>query len=497
MLLVSLAMRRGVSRDRGQGRADGPEPLLSLRRLRWIPMLLSFLAPASSSAQALERGARSALGLAFGPAGAITTRGAAAILENPAGLDPERAEASLGVGVSLADITIQRTSAVVNQALREARDQAGPLVAPLVALAVPLVPGRFVVGLGYTFALRAESFYPAYPEANGSISPVQREDPTRYGGTELSLTVHRVSLGAAIAFRLVTFGAALELDAVRLRTRRTFFAGLKADAKRLEDPSLDVDATLSGRTGIGATALLGLALRPARRLEVDVAVRLPAHVSVEEAVDLLPGSRPPEGTSEIFARLGSARLTLDLPLEVTLAAALALGPVRLLAGGSYARTSTLGDLAAELEGADLVLKRGRSFERHPLSTLPLGLGLRDQLGLHGGLELRLLEGFLALRLGYSYYRGATDPDAPSPVLLDLDRHVLGLGVDGGTRLLRAALSLSQDIPETRELAGSRAMLVNLLDSSVSEVVGKGKYRAAATRLMLELRVSLETGRIRR
>jgi len=179
---------------------------------------------------------------------------------------------------------------------------------------------------------------------------------------------------------------------------------------------------------------------------------------------------------------------LPLPLEVRGGIAAKIWRLRLLAEAVWARWSTADDLAAELEGAAVVLVNAASQpttrELVSQNRLPLGFHLEDRLSFHLGAELHLLDRFLVLRTGYAFHLGATPKDLPAPTLLDLDRHVLGLGLEVRRGGVDIGLALSHSFRASLA-SGSRAVLHNPLDPSLTVPVGEGRYTTSATRFVLQ------------
>jgi hypothetical protein len=444
--------------------------------------LLVLLLGASASAQSLASPASGAAGLGLAGAGATTIHDATALWSNPALIGRVTRPIVVGLGLQAVDRSVRRTS---GNPLPEARDAAGVQLVPSLALAVPLWRQRLWVGLGYHLALKIDSRYPL--EVPSAVTgAVGREAPARYRGTELSLEQHVVSLGVAFRRRGFAVGVALELRHLRLRHRQSLWAGVEADSanQRLEDPRLDVDAIIEGRETLGVGAIAGLWLQPSRWIELGLAVELPGTSAVRGVVTLTPGPRPPAGYSSITSRDGAAAVDLQLPLR--LRGGVALGPrrARLVVEAALARWSD-DELTSQLRDTSLVLGGAAPVTR-PLSSLALGIRLREELTILAGLELVVWPRYLVLRTGYAYHRGATPPVAPSSTLLDLDRHVWALGLEVTRGRARFGVAFAHSFEATLDTPGSAARLVNPLEPSVNGLVGQGSYSTSGLQVLFEV-----------
>jgi hypothetical protein len=445
-----------------------------------LALLLAVSAPAS--AQSLADPAPGVAGLGLGGAGVTTIRDATGLWSNPALIGRVTRPISIGLGLQTVDRSVRRTS--VNP-LPEARDAMGVQLVPSFALAVPLWRRRLWVGLGYHLALKIDSRYPLeVPSATAGA--VSRDAPARYRGTELTLEQHVVSLGVAVRRRWIAAGAALELRHVRFRHRQSLWAGVEADhlEQRLEDPRLDVDAIIEGRETLGVGAIVGVWLQPHPWLELGLALQLPGSSAVRGVVTLTPGPRPPAGYASIAAHDGAVAVDLQLPLR--LRGGVALGPprARLILEAALARWSD-EELTSRLRDTALVLGGAAPVTR-PLSSLALGIRLREQLAIHAGVELVAWPGYLIVRTGYAFHRGATLPTAPSSTLLDLDRHVWALGLEVTCGWLRFGIAFAHSFEATLDAPGSAARLVNPLEPSVTGAVGQGSYSTSALQVLFEV-----------
>jgi len=453
--------------------------------VRAAAIVLGLLLCRQAAAQALDGRPAGAAGLALAGCGASGLRSPAALWTNPALLPQARFHLGLELGL-LSDTRQLTVTEVVNQPAL-ARDLDGAHLSPGLVLAHPLGLSWLWGAVGYQLARQVHSRYPA--EQLDAAGRVARAAPARYLGDELTLEQHVVALALAAGGRRAGLGASLELSHVRLAHRRAWWAGATGDRSIVGDPRLDLDAAVSGKNTLDVGALLGGWVRPLTWLEVGVAVRVPTTAGIDGEVTLSPGPRAPAGTEALDVRGGSARLELHLPLE--LRAGVTLGPPRwrLTVEAGYQRWSSADQPTAELQGAALLLSpsSGAPYEQ-PLERLPLGIGLRDTLVLRAGLELAPWGERLVLRTGYAYHRGASVSRLPSPVLLDLDRHVWGLGVEARLGRLALGAAFAHDFEARLDASESRTELMNPVEPAVTGPIGAGLYQGSRVQIIFEATV---------
>jgi hypothetical protein len=456
---------------------------------------LALLLGGEAAAQTLaEADGAAAMGLAG--ACATVVRDPGAIWGNPA-LISEASRSAL-VGLRLQNLTraVQR---ITVSPVPEARDTAGVQLAPTVALAIPLWRSHLWIAAGYHMALQVESRYPpaVITPSMGAVRPAS----ARYRGLESDIDQHLVSVGLAARFRWLAAGAVLELSHVRFRHRMALWAGYEADFQnaRFEREQLDADAVLDGSNRLAVGARFGVWIQPLRYLAAGVALGLPAAVHLSGQWTLKAGTEAPKESSAIAAQgvacadsgacSGPARVDLHLPLR--LRGGVAVGPPRLrvVLEGGLARWSPGGEVTAQLQDASFAVKPKASAEEVvALESLPLAIELRDTFSVHAGLELVPWPGFLTVRTGYSYQRGATAPEAPSSTVLDLDRHTWGIGIEATHGRLRFAAAVAQSFEETILITAERAVAQNPLDPAVTQSVGAGRYTTSSLRILLEVQV---------
>lgn len=461
----------------------GSHSTFSARRPQAL-ILLCFLCPALASAQALEPSAGSATALGLAGAGVTSVKDPAAVWINPANMVHAESRVMAGLGLSTSGRSAFRIGEI-NQGSAEARDGAGVQLAPHLGLVLPLWDDALWAGVGYRMELNHVSRYPVYPYSDDGTPVAERTGPVRFTGTELRLQQHVISLGLAFRWRVVAVGVSLELSHLRLRHRRTLWAGFKADANRLEEAELNVDAQVEASGLLDAGAVAGVWLRPLSFLELGVALRLPVSSTMEGTATLAPGAGPPRGYDAWSARGGDARLELTLPLQLEAGLALRWRTLDLHLQVSWRRWSAMDAPAATVDDAALVLTRAGKAETWPVTRLPLGITMDDSLALRAGLQWRLWSGFMVLRTGYALHLGGTRSEAPSPVALDLDRHVWSLGVEVAVRHVRLGLAVQHSFAARLDATGEEALLHNPLDPSVTGVVGDGRYETDMTRVLLE------------
>jgi len=441
----------------------------------WLILCLVVSSPAE--AQDLEpRGAGSGE-TALAGAAVVANTGANSLWVNPANLPPGWNMVAT-FGLHSDQRSVFRDSPTINETLPEARDLAGVVLAPAVAIAV--APARGLrVGLGYHTGLQIQSDYGA-----------KAEDPVvRYTGSALTLRQHVVTLGVGLRWRWVSLGLALQLSHMRLSYQRTLWAGLASDRDRLQSPQLDLTAAFRGNDGITLLGLIGIRLRPLRWLHLGLSFWPPVTVGLDGTLLLATAAQTttPRGYVEMSAADGSAHLDLHLPLELRAGASLVLRWLRVHLELRHARWSSVGEPAAAVESAAVLLKDvAQHTSSWPVTELPVGLMLDDRTSLHLGLELPDLAGLLTVQLGYAYHMGATTGDAPGSTLLDLDRHVLGLGLTARRGGWEAGVGVQHSFRGILWAGGDRSTLLNPLAPEVTEAVGRGRYLSSSTRVVLEL-----------
>jgi long-subunit fatty acid transport protein len=458
-----------------------------LRFAAWSLSLGLMHLGSGAAAQTLEDAA-SATALALAGAGSTVVRDPTALWGNPALIS----ETSRGVlvGLRLQSMTRAIQRITVNP-LPEARDTTGVQLAPSIALALPVWRSHIWVGVGYHMALQVDSRYPHEILGSDPGTSADRQASARYRGLESGLEQHLVSLGVAARYRWLALGAALELSHVRFHHRMALWAGYEADRQnaRFEVPQLDTDALLDGTNRLAVGARFGVWLHPLRWLVAGVALSLPATAEIAGNVVLTTGTSWPRDYTGITAQGGSAQVDLRLPLQ--LRGGVALGPprLRLVLEGTLTRWSADDNVSARLQDAGFVLtQRSGPDKIVPFDTLPLAIELRDSFSVHAGLELVPWPGFLTVRTGYAYHRGATQPEAPSSTILDLDRHTWAIGLEATHGRLRLSVAVAQSFEETLQTAAERAVLANPLAPAVTASVGEGQYTTSSLQVLLELQV---------
>lgn len=465
-----------------------PYPTLVPPRI--LILLLLVALPTPARAQALGPSAAGVASAAMAGAGVASLAAPTALWLNPAGVARPQGGLSLGLGMVSHQRTVRRLRPL--NPLPEARDAVG--VRPLghLALAQPLPPwgGRVSLALGYRTGLNSGSNYPVTHESVGTPGQSQpRSDPTRYLGTSMSLQEHLAYIGLALRWRWLQLGAALELGHIKLRHQRTLWVGAAADIGTMEDPARDMDAVLELSTpSVAPGAVVGLRVTPSPYLAAGVSLRLPVTHHLSGTASFTAPREAPTGHSAVMARDGSATLDLRLPLRLRGGLSAGWPLLRASVDVAWARWSSAGDLAAGVQDASLELSQGtRAARGVPLSLLPLGMALRDDISVHAGLSSELPGGFVTLRAGYAYHLGASDPDLPGAVALDLQRHIMGLGVELAIKPVRIGIALNQSFGVPLDTEAKDATLDNPVSPPTTSNVGEGRYEASATRVVVELR----------
>ncbi len=442
-------------------------------------LLLCALLAASgrAEAQALDPAPAGAASLALGGVGAVGLRSPAALFANPALLPLAQSRILLGLAFEQSPRAVVLT-ATVNET-QEARDHAGASALPDVALALPLGTPWLWFSAGYRRSLGLESRF-GPPQVGSDV----RVAPARYRGLELSLSEHIWSF--ALALRIgdrLSLGGAVELRHLRLRHTQAIWAGLAVD--HVGDARLDLLATVAGSSRLAAGGLLGIWLRAHRALELGLALSLPASASVDGSLALVhEGTGAPYAYASLEGEGGTAALSLPLPFALRAGIGLSLARLRVLLEGGYERWSSVGELRARCEGAQVVLRRSSGATVFPLESLPLGIELGDRASARVGLELLALRA-LTLRAGYAFVHGASRAETPSSVLIDLDHHTWSFGLELALSRLRLALGFAHTT-EASLSGGERATLFNPLRPELSAVAGIGRYLASRTRVAFEL-----------
>lgn len=444
--------------------------------------------PSTVQAQALSPSRGGAANLAMAGAGTAGVSGEpAALFLNPAAVALGAGRLSLGLGMVSHQRFVHRLRPL--DPLPEARDAAS--VRPIGHLALvqplPFWGERLRLLAGYRTGLNNGSNYPRTYETPGTPG-TPRSDSGRYLGTGMSIQEHLAYLGLALRWRFLHLGAALELGHLRLDLSRNMWAGLPADYSLLERPDLDLGTTLELKTpSVAPGAVVGLLITPLPYLAAGISVRLPVIHHLEGDASFTNPRQAPSGHAKAQARGAPATLDLRLPLRLRGGLSAGWPLLRASVDVAWARWSTAGSLVASAPGAELTLTQGtRAARTVPLELLPLGITLRDDISVHAGLTSNLPGGFLTLHAGYAHHRGASDPDLPGAVALDLQRHVMGLGASLAIKPIRISLALSQDFGEVLETEAKDASLDNPVSPQTTAKVGEGKYGASATRVVVEL-----------
>jgi long-subunit fatty acid transport protein len=420
-----------------------------------------------------------AAGLSLAGAGATVIQDPSALWTNPALLARATSRIALHLELASDHRAVFRTLAVND--VVEARDAPGVIAAPALSFAHPLVGSWLWAALGYRFAPTVKSHYP--PQITETNS--ERDAPARYRGTGLEIAEHVVSFGLAARWRSLSVGAMLEVSHLSFRHVQSLWAGREADRQLLENPLLDVVATVEGENSLAARGLFGLSVQPHPWVQVGLALHTPITVGVRGTVSLEPSAQAPPGHTVLQAESGAARL--DLPLPLGFRGGVSLGPprLRLVLEASVTRWSAVENLTASLENTALLLQSTSQVDRHAVENLPLGIAMRDHLSAQVGLETEPWPGRLTLRTGYAYHRGATRPEAPSSVLMDLDHHVWAFGADVRSGPIRLGVALAHCFTSNVDTDGADATLPNPLDPAVTTLVGAGRYTTSRVRILFE------------
>jgi hypothetical protein len=451
-------------------------------------ILIGLLLCRAASGQALEERPVGSAGLAMAGAGVSSLRGPASLWINPALLPLAGSRVTLELGL-LGDSRQLSVTTEVNESTPPARDLDGVHLSPAVALAYPLGLRWLWGGLAYRVARQIHSRYPALAGSfDTSTTPATpaKDAPGRYLGGELTLEQHVIALALGVASRRVGLGASLELSHVRLAHRRSLWAGAVGDAARLTDGRYDLDAFVAAQGSLSVGALFGAWAQPLPWLELGAALRLPVTASLDGTFSLAPvGGLAPSGTTGILAQGGSARLDWRLPLEVR--GGLTLGPPRwrLLLEAAFQRWSSANDPVARLTDAAVLLRSPSGTRTLPLPELPLGLGLRDSWSLHAAAEVAPWGSALVFRTGWAFHSGASTASLPSPVLLDLPRHVLGLGLQAQLGWLRLGAAFAYSFESEQRVDDNSTQLVNPVAPAVTAAIGAGSYKSSRVFAILE------------
>ena len=246
---------------------------------------------------------------------------------------------------------------------------------------------------------------------------------------------------------------------------------------------------MAGTDTLRVAALLGVSidLRKWIPLELGLALRVPGTSSSISAPLALTRGELPQGHLE-RAQGGEAELALPgPPLRLQAGLALDFARFRLLLELAFERWSSGGGWEMALTGSSVEL--AGAAEAVQLTKLPLGIRLRDCVSAHAGLEIPLVRGLLTARAGYAYVRGATRDDQPSPVLIDLDHHVLGAGLHlRAKRWFALAVAVAHAFDATMQAGAEEGRRVTPLVAGPSEPEGAGLYETSNTRVALELQV---------
>jgi hypothetical protein len=438
----------------------------------------------SARAQALDTPPAGAASLALAGAGVTRTGDPAAVWINPARLTCGRAGALAALELRSTSRSVGlQPAGVVNARAELARGAAGTLLSPSVAASLPLPwLRRTWIGVGYRMGPHLESRYPRAVTADDQ--PVVR--PTRYLGTELEQIQHLFSLAIARNWTWLSLGASLELSHTRVAFERTLWIGGERDAA---DASYDLTARVAGTDTLRVGALLGASidLRKWIPLELGLALRVPGTSSSVSAPLALTWGELPQGHLE-RAQGGEAKLALPgPPLRLQAGLALDFARFRLLLELAFERWSSGGSWCMALKESSVKLVD--AAEETPLTELPLGIRLQDRVSAHAGLEVLLVRGLLTARAGYAYVRGATRGDQPSPVLIDLDHHVLGAGLHfEAKRWLALAVAVAHAFDATMQSGAEEGRRVTPLITAEQEPEGAGRYETSSTRVSLELQI---------
>ena len=454
---------------------------------------MALVLPATAHAQALDPGPPGASSLALAGAGVAWRADPATLFQNPAATAQSRTRLSVGLGLVSHTRSVHRRRPLDPFPVVHDAAAARPLGHLALAQPLPVWGERISLLLGYNTGLNSGSNYPATYDSPGSPGKSQpRSDSGRYLGTGMDLQEHLAYIGLSLRWRFLQLGAALELGHLRLNLDRTLWFGAAGDWGKKEDPNpeLDLGTSLSLKTpSMAPGAVVGLLLTPLPYLSIGISARMPVVHHLTGEVEISGPREAPGGYTSVDTGQAGGRATLDFHLPLRLRAGLSAGwpLLRACLDLGWARWSSAGKPAADLATSHLTLKAaGKADLDLSVPLLPLGLGLRDDISVHAGLVSELPGGFLTLRGGYAYHLGASDPDLPGATAQDLERHVMGLGVELAIHPLRVGLALSHSFGVPLDTEAVDATLDNWLSPSTTAHVGEGRYEASATRVMVEV-----------
>jgi long-chain fatty acid transport protein len=381
--------------------------------------LASIVAP-TPAAQAggmyfTDRGARPAgRGFAF-VAGADD---AGALWYNPAGLAHAGRQVFVDTTLTLLDAEFTRIDG--GGAVQPTVSlEAPPLPIPMLAYTDGFGLERFNFGAG----VLAPNLVPKRWPAQITVAGVPEPAPQRYSLIDLdgSAIVHVVAGGAFRLLPELTLGATAHVITGRLRSRQTLSACDRAICTQPENPDFDAESEID-LPFVGVTATFG-AQYDAGPVRLGASFTLPHRIGGTATMRVrVPAASVFDGA---FVDGDTADVTLDMAWIARAGVELrAIEDLRVEAAVVYEGWSIQDELLVEPE--NVTLRNVVAIGDYDVGDVAVPRDMNDVVSLRLGGEYAFVEEVTA-RAGVTYETGAFDDEYLTPLTLDSDKIVVGVG----------------------------------------------------------------------
>jgi len=414
-----------------------------------------------------------------GRAGAsmVSDDGAAALVQNPAGL--ARRDAVRGqVGLVIVDDDARYDPPGAGPVI----DERGP------ATVYPVVGGAGRVGpVVVGAALLDEASWSrrfAAPTSGLPAEDVERLYPHRYAGLDLAHRRRTLAFGAAWrATEWLAIGGSLTLSQVELEETRRLWAGFDG-RDEVGDAARDITLRVAGEDGVVPGGSIGALVAP-----IDVPIELGASVA---------WSAPARLTGDVTATEASASVPPLVAAPAPRGEATLDAPVVARVGARWLGERWSVELGGELwiyPGDDPTWTiRGVSIVDDTGATAAL-TSLRSQVarGHHGaarvGLDVEVISGFAWLTGGYAWTGAATPREWMTPAAGDLGGHTAALGAEVTTDGITITLGVAHLFVDSADVEVTRLSLENPFDAGTAPT-GLGHHDHARDTIALTVEVEL-------
>lgn len=440
-----------------------------------VASLVLAAAPARGDGLVVVGGTPRAIGRAG--TGTVGDDGGGALLLDPAML-ARRDTHRVQLGIAVTEDTITFTGNSVDAP--EARNQAAPPIAPLVAVQAGI--GGFVLGLGVMTSGVTER---AFRDPN-SLPATQLGPRFDYRYAGISGSVRRDTVALGVARRIgdsLAIGASFAASRVALRETRRMWAGFDG-REPLYDPGSDMQIALAATDVFVPSATAGVLFAPDESpLELGAAVTWSDSIVADGtfAAAGVPGGPTVELTAP------TASIGVRQPLTIR-------GGVRYLGerlvvevGGEY---NMIDDRATttrwQVTGARV---RDPSDFDVNLPPVPSRISLRSHMAMRGAIDINVFEGFLWITGGYAFSRGGTPLTRLSPSFGNLGGHTLAFGLEGYAGGVTITLGYSRTFSTRHPVPQPDLLTDNPFNAGAGRALG-GSYDGSIDQLGLSLDLEL-------